>query len=474
MTVNKRKTAIVIGSGPNGLAAAITLAKAGIDVTVYEKNEVLGGACRSLELIKKGVINDVGSAVHPMVSASPFFRGLPLAEYGLKLIHSPLVMAHPLDDGTAVAVYKSVEETASNLDVVDAEAYCRLMKPLVENYQTLIEEIMQFPKIPLKHPFLMLNFGLRALPSVAGMAERKFKGERARAFLAGMGAHSIMNMNKTASSASGLMLTVAAHAGGWPIPQGGAQNITDAMAAFFTSLGGKIITETQIDSIEELPGHDVLLADITPLQFLKMASSRLPDGYKNTINKYKYGPGVFKMDWILDKPIPWKAEDCFKATTVHVGGYMEEIINAENEAHMGGEPEKPFVFLAQPSLFDTTRISGKEHVAWGYCHVPYNSTVDMSERIESQIERFAPGFKNSIIARKVMPPSDLEKDNPNLVGGDISGGSQSFKKLIFPSVKHKTPLTNTYLCSSSTPPSAGVHGMCGYRAALTALKKLDR
>jgi phytoene dehydrogenase-like protein len=474
LIVNKRKTAIVIGSGPNGLAAAITLAKAGIDVTVYEKNEVLGGACRSLELIKKGVINDVGSAVHPMVAASPFFRSFSLQQYGLKLIHSPLVMAHPLDDGTAVAVYQSLDDTAANLDSSDSKTYLNLMKPLVSNFQTLVEEIMQFPKIFLRHPLLMLNFGMRALSSARGMAETGFKGERARAFLAGMGAHSIMNMNKIASSASGLMLTAAAHASGWPIPVGGAQNITDAMVAFFASLGGKIITGTQIDSIEQLPVHDALLADITPLQLSKMASSRLPDDYQRRMKKYRYGPGVFKMDWILDKSIPWKAEDCYKAATVHIGGSMEDIINAENGVQMGKVPEKPFVFLAQPSLFDATRISGKEHVAWGYCHVPYYSTVDMSERIESQIERFAPGFKASIIARRVMSPSDLEKDNPNLVGGDISGGSQSFKKLIFPSIKYKTPLTNTYLCSSSTPPSAGVHGMCGYRAAQTALKKLGR
>jgi phytoene dehydrogenase-like protein len=468
------KTAIVIGSGPNGMAAAITLAKAGLKVTIYEKNEVPGGACRSLELVKKGIINDVGSAVHPMVAASPFFRSHPLAEYGLKLIHSPLVMAHPLDDGTAIAVYKSMEETASNLDAVDAKSYCRLMKPLVSNFQTLIEEIMQFPKIPLRHPLLMLNFGLRALSSARGMAESRFKGGRARAFLAGMGAHSIMNMNKAAGSASGLMLTAAAHANGWPIPQGGAQNITDAMADYFKSLGGIILTGQEINSLEQLPPYDVLLSDVTPLQFLKMAAFKLTDGYKSKVRKYTYGPGVFKMDWILDKPVPWKAEECFKAATVHIGGSMEEIVNAENDVHNGKYPDKPFVFLAQPSLFDKTRVRGNEHVIWGYCHVPANSTFDMTGRIESQVERFAPGFKESIIARNVMYPSDLEKDNPNLVGGDISGGSQSFKKLIFPSISHKTPIDNVYLCSSSTPPSAGVHGMCGYRAALAALKNLDR
>jgi phytoene dehydrogenase-like protein len=269
-----------------------------------------------------------------------------------------------------------------------------------------------------------------------------------------MGAHSIMNMNKPASSASGLMLTAAAHANGWPIPQGGAQGITDAMCAYFTFLGGKIITDIQIDSIEQLPVHDILLADVTPLQFLKITSSQLPGGYKKKISKYRYGPGVFKMDWILDKPIPWKAKDCYKSATVHVGGTMEEIVEAENMVHNGLIPDKPFVFLAQPSIFDSSRAGDSEHVAWGYCHVPHNSTVDMTGRIESQIERFAPGFKESIIARHVMYPSDLEKDNPNLVGGDISGGSQSFKKLIFPSIKHKTPILNTYLCSSSTPPSA--------------------
>jgi phytoene dehydrogenase-like protein len=471
---NLQKTAIVIGSGPNGMAAAVTLAKAGLSVTVYEKNSIPGGACRSQELVIKGVLNDVGSAVHPMVSVSPFFRSLPLSDYGLKWINSPAAIAHPLDDGTAVIVYKSIEETADNLDSVDKKAYIKLMTPLAQYFQTLIDEIMYFPKIPLRHPFLMLNFGRYAMLSAKGLAECNFKGERARAFIAGMGVHSIMNLKKASSSASGLMLAVAAHINGWPIPQGGAQSITDAMTTYFKSLGGNIVCDSEITSLEQLPVHDVLLADITPFQFLKMSSSQLPETYKNKIENYKYGPGVFKMDWIVSKPIPWKASDCLKAATVHLGGPLEDIVAAENDVHNGIVPEKPFVFLAQPSLFDSTRADNNQHVVWGYCHVPHNATFDMMERIESQVERFAPGFKASIIARHIMYPFDMESDNPNLIGGDISGGSQSFKKLIMPSISYKTPVAGTYLCSSSTPPSAGVHGMCGYRAAMTALKNLDR
>lgn len=468
------QTAIVIGSGPNGLAAAICLAKAGLEVSIYEKNAVIGGACRSEELIKKGIINDVGSAVHPMVAASPFFKSLPLSDYGLKWIHSPVVVAHPLDDGTAVAIYKSIEETASNLDVIDNKSYQKLMEPLANNFQILIEEIMQVPSIPWRHPFIMMNFGLNALFSARGLAEMKFKGNRARALFAGMGAHSIMNMNKAASSASGLMLAASAHANGWPIPQVGAQKISNALIAYFKTLGGKIITGTEIANLADLPDNDVLLADVTPVQLLKMAASELPDNYISKVKKYKYGPGVFKIDWLVNNPVPWTAGECCNAITVHIGGSMEEIVMAENEVHSGKEPAKPFVFIAQPSLFDPTRTDGNQHVVWGYCHVPSNSNIDMTERIESQIERFAPGFKESIIARHIMSPVDLEKDNPNLVGGDISGGSQSFKKLILPSISYKTPLDNVFLCSSSTPPSAGVHGMCGYRAALAALKSLNK
>jgi phytoene dehydrogenase-like protein len=455
------------------IPAAITLAQAGLNVTVYEKNSVPGGACRSQQLIIKGVLNDVGSAVHPMVSVSPFLRSLPLSEYGLNWINSPAAIAHPLDDGTAVTVYESIEETADNLDSIDKRAYIKLMTPLAKHFQTLIDEIMYFPKIPLRHPFLMLNFGRYAMLSARGLAESNFKGGKAKAFMAGMGVHSIMNMNKLSSAASGLMLAVAAHVNGWPIPQGGAQKITDAMSAYFKSLGGNIILNSEIASLEQLPAHDILLADITPIQLLKMTSSHIQGKYKNKITKYKYGPGVFKMDWVLDKPVPWKADDCRKAATVHIGGSLEDIVAAENEVHDGIVPEKPFVFLAQPGLFDSTRSDNNRNVIWGYCHIPFNSTFDMTERIESQIERFAPGFKASVIARHVMHPADLEEDNPNLVGGDISGGSQGFKKLIMPSISYKTPLPHTFLCSSSTPPSAGVHGMCGYRAALAALKTLD-
>jgi phytoene dehydrogenase-like protein len=472
LTIDNTKKAIVIGAGTNGLSAAITLARAGLDVTIYEKNEVIGGACRSLELIKEGVVHDAGSAVHPMVLASPFFQSLPLSEYGLKLITSPAVMAHPLDDGTAVIVYKSIEQTSSNIGGTDAKAYLKLMTPMVERFQILINEIMQFPKIPLRHPFLMLNFGRRALLPAKWLAESSFKGARARAVFAGMGAHSVMGLEQVASSASGFMLTLAAHANGWPIPEGGAQKITDAMAGYFKALGGNIISGCEVKNFEQLPAHEILMIDVTPMQFSKIAASQLPDTYKKKLDKYQYGPGVFKMDWILNSPIPWKAIECNKAATVHIGGCMEDIVNAEKEVHAGRPPEKPFVFLVQPSLFDDKRARNSEQVVWGYCHVPNGSIFDMTGRIESQIERFAPGFKERIIARHVMYPSDMESDNANCIGGDITGGAQSLKKLVLPSISYKTPLKNVFMCSSSTPPSAGVHGMCGYRAALAAIRTI--
>ncbi len=473
MNNNKHKTAIVVGAGPNGLAAAITLAQAGVDVTVYERNEVIGGACRSSELIKKGVFNDVGSSVYPMVLASPFFQKLSLEDYGLKWITSPYALAHPLDDGTAVILSTSMEETVSSIDSVDKTSYARLVQSFIENWQTLIDEIMQFPKIPVKNALPMIKFGTKAILPVTTVAHNMFKGERSMALIAGMGAHSVMKLNSLGSFAPGFMLMVAAHVNGWPIPMGGSQRIVDAMSGYFKTLGGKIVTDCQIQSIEQLPQNDILLLDITPKQLLGMGGNRLSERDKKKLSKYRYGPGVFKMDWILDGPIPWQSEECYKANTIHLGGYMNEITAAENDVHNGKNPKNPFVFLAQPSLFDNTRAPNGEHIVWGYCHVPNGSTFDMTDRIEAQIERFAPGFKKQIVSRHVMSPLDMERDNPNCIGGDITGGEQTLKKLLFPPVSYKTPLKNMFLCSSSTPPSAGVHGMCGFRAAEKALKNIE-
>jgi len=470
--VRDKKDAIVVGSGPNGLAAAIVLAQAGLGVTVYEKHEVIGGGCRSLELLQKGYIHDVCSTVHLQVKLSPFFRKLPLEEFGLRWVTPPFALANPFDDGTAAVISQSMSETVATLDGVDEENYTKLMSPLVNRSQELMDEIMRFPRIPSRHLLMMLNFGRRALISTTELARSLFKGKRARALIAGMGAHSGMALEQRGSFASGFLMSITAHADGWPFPEGGSQKTVNALAGYLTKLGGKIITNYEVKSLEQFPPHYVVLLDVTPRQFLKMAENRLPSSYANKLRQYKYGCGAFKCDWILNGPVPWKAKECYKANTVHIGGYLEEIAAAEREVHQQKHPEKPFVILTQPSLFDNTRTSGDGHIVYGYCHVPNGSTIDMTERIEAQIERFAPGFRDRIIGRHTMSTADLERHNPNCVGGDFLGGAQSLKKLILPPVSYETPIKNTFLCSSSTPPSPGVHGMCGERAATLALKKL--
>ena len=467
-----KKVAAVVGSGPNGLAAAIALAQAGLEVTVYEKHEVIGGGCRSLELIQKGYINDICSTVHLQAKLSPFFQKLPLEEFGLRWITPPFALAHPFEDGTAVVVSQFMSETVATLDSIDEKAYTRLVSLPVKQSQELIDEIMRFPCIPLRHPFLMLNFGRRALTSTTELARKLFKGKRARALIAGMGAHSGMELEERGSFASGFLMCITAHSDGWPFPEGGSQKIIDALAGCLTKLGGKIVTGFEVESLEQLQPHDLVLLDVTPRQFLNMAEKRLPSSYISKLKRYKYGCGAFKCDWILDSPIPWKASECCKANTIHIGGYLEEIAAAEREVNQQKHPEKPFIILTQPSLFDRTRASGDGHIAYGYCHVPNGSTFDMAERIEAQIERFAPGFRDRIIGRHTMYTADLERHNPNCVGGDFLGGAQSLKKLILPPVSYETPIKNAFLCSSSTPPSPGVHGMCGFRAAQAAIRKM--
>jgi phytoene dehydrogenase-like protein len=470
MTDSHPKDAVVVGSGPNGLSSAIILAQAGLKVTVYEKNKTAGGACRSSELIKPGFIHDIGSAIHPLAMVSPIFRKLRFEEYGLKWIVPDYALAHPFDDGTAVLLSRSVEETASMFGLSDAKSYRNLMDPLVNQWEEIVNVVMQFPRFSIRHPLLMLHFGRRALCSATGLAHI-FNEPRARAVIAGLGVHSVMSLEQPGSIAAGLVLAMAAHTSGWPLPQGGSSNITKAMTAYLISLGGNIITNSEVTSLDHLPPHQLLMLDITPKQFLDISGNKLPDSYKHRLVQYTYGPGVFKVDWILDGPIPWKAQECLKAGTVHLGGNIEEIIAAERDVREGRDPEKPFVLLAQPSLFDRTRTTGTGQVAWGYCHVPNGSGFDMTEKIEAQIERFAPGFKERIIARYVMLPSDIEKDNPNCIGGDITGGAQSLRRIVAPKVSYNTPINDVFLCSAATPPGPGVHGMCGVRAAKLALSK---
>lgn len=473
MTDSTSGTAIVVGSGPNGLSAALTLARAGLKTTVYEKNPIIGGACRTEELIKPGYLHDVGSSIHPLGVVSPFLKTLPLAENGLQWIVPPAALAHPLDDGTAFLLGGSVEETASRLDASDRKAYAKLMNPLVRRWEEIVAEAMKFPQLPLRHPFTMLNFGRRALCSAAGFARGVFSGVRARALFAGMGAHSVMNLEAPGSIAAGLLLTMAAHTPtGWPMPKGGAGGITRALATLLVQSGGTIVTDHEILSLDQLPADNLLILDITPEQFLKMGEKQLPDAYKRRLKNYRYGPAVFKIDWIIDGPVPWKAKECLRAGTVHLGGTLAEIQSSEAEVQRGLHPERPFVLLAQPTLFDRSRASGgDDHIVWAYCHVPNGSTQDMTGRIESQIDRFAPGFKERILARRVMSPTDFEADNPNCVGGDIAGGRQGLLKMVLPGLSWTTPMDNVFLCSSSTPPGPGVHGICGSRAAQAALRR---
>jgi phytoene dehydrogenase-like protein len=469
MVEEKHGESVVVGSGPNGLAAAITLTEAGFPATVYEKNNTIGGACRSGELTKPEYIYDIGSAVHPLAYASPFFRRVPLEEYGLKWIFPEASMAHPFDDGTAAVLRNSLRETGESLDNNDNKAYQKLMNPLVEHHDELIDIVMQFPGLPLGHAVTMFRFGRLALHSTGGLAKSVFKGERARAFIAGLGAHSVMSPDKPASIAAGLVLAAAGHSAGWPIPEGGAQKISDALAGYLKHFGGKVITDSEVCDLNEFTEYQIKMLDIAPTRLFQLAGKDLPDAYKRKLTNYKNGPGVFKVDWLIQEKIPWAATECNSSGTVHIGGKLDEIMGAESEVWQGKTPDKPFIILVQPSVFDKTRTNDDRHIAWGYCHVPNNSTSDMTGRIEDQIERFAPGFKERIVAKKVSYPADVERDNPNCTGGDITAGAQSMKRLLFPEISFRTPVKNTYICSAATPPGPGVHGMCGVRAANLAI-----
>ena len=461
----------MVGAGPNGLAAAITMARAGRSVLLLEGKDTVGGGARSGELTLPGFTHDVCSAVHPLAIASPFFRPLPLIEHGLTWVHSPAPLAHPFDDGTAVVLERSVRLTGENLGI-DAGAYIGLMAPLVSDWSKLAPQLLGPAALP-GHPMALARFGLLALRSAVALATSRFQGERARALLGGLSAHSMLPLEKPASAAVGLVLGILAHSVGWPVPRGGSQQISDALAAYFLSMGGRISTATQVTSWDQLSPHDVVLLDVMPRQLLRLADGRLPAAYSRALRRYRYGPGVFKMDWALSGPIPWKASECLRAATVHLGGRLDEIAASERAVWSGDNPEKPFVILAQPSLFDSTRAPDGKHIAWAYCHVPNGSRFDMTDRIEGQIERFAPGFRDLVLARNTITPESLERYNPNYVGGDINGGvqdlAQLFTRPVPRPVPYSTPLPGVYLCSSATPPGGGVHGMCGFHAARAAM-----
>ncbi len=466
--------AVVIGAGPNGLAAAITLAQAGCAVLVLEAAGTPGGGLRSAELTRPGFIHDVCSAIHPLGLGSPFFRGLPLAGYGLDWIHPPAPLAHPFDDGTAAVLERSVTATAATLGR-DGPAYERLLGPLAADWKRLAVDLLGPLPLPPRHPLALARFGLRAIRSAAGLARSRFAEEPARALLAGMAAHSMLPLTRPVSAAFGLVLGLLGHAVGWPMPRGGAQRLADALVAHLRALGGEIETGRPVTSLAQLPPCRLVLADVTPRQLLALAGERLPPGYRRQLERYRYGPGVFKLDYALDGPIPWRAVACGRAGTVHLGGPLAQIAASEQAVWQGRPPERPFVLLAQPSLFDPGRAPAGGHTLWAYCHVPPGCAEDMSGRIEAQIERFAPGFKERILARHSLGPAGLEAYNANYVGGDINGGVQDIGQLFTRPVlrlrPYATPLAGLYLCSASTPPGGGVHGMCGYHAARAALRE---
>ena len=473
MSGNSSYDAVVVGSGPNGLAAAITIAQAGRSVLVLEANETIGGGARSEELTLPEFVHDTCSAIHPMAVSSPFFSTLPLSEHGLRWIFPPASVAHPLDDGTAIVLERSVEATSEALGA-DSSGYRKLMGPLVSDWDKLAPSILGPLRVP-KHPLLLARFGVKAVRSARSVATHQFRGERARALFAGLAAHSMLPLEKRMSAAFGLVLGITGHAVGWPLPRGGSQNIADSLASYLRSLGGEIVASRRVESVDELPEARAILFDITPRQLIRIVGDRFPSRYRRSLERYRYGPGVFKMDWALSDPIPWKAEGCSRAATVHVGGSMAEIGASESAVWRGEPTDKPFVLVAQQSLFDPTRAPAGKHTAWAYCHVPNGSSFDMAEVIESQIERFAPGFRDCILARSVMSPERIEERNANYVGGDINGGVQDLGQLFtrptFRRVPYSTPASGIYICSSSTPPGGGVHGMCGYYAARAALRR---
>ncbi|MGQ0538608.1 MAG: phytoene desaturase family protein [Gemmatimonadaceae bacterium] len=472
LSSGRARDAVIIGSGPNGLSAAITMARAGHRVTVYEAAPSPGGGARSAQLTLPGFTHDICSAVHPLAAGSPYFQQLALERHGLDWIQPAAPVAHPLDGGSAVLLERSIDETASALGA-DREAYRRLMAPLIADWDSLRIELLGPLRIP-RHPLALARFGTMAIRSALGLATGAFRTERAKALFAGIAAHAMLPLERLTTAGFGLVLALAGHAHGWPFPRGGAQRITDALAAVLRSLDGTIEVDRRITALDELAGARTVLCDVTPRGLLALAGDKLPNAYTRALRRYRRGLAAFKVDYALDGPIPWTAPECARAGTVHLGGTLAEIAASERAPWRGEHAERPFVLLSQPTLFDPSRAPAGKHVVWAYCHMPNASTFDMSARIEAQIERFAPGFRDRVLARSVRPPVVMERDNANLVGGDINGGAQDLRQFFArPTWRtYSTPLEGVYICSASTPPGGGVHGMCGYYAACRALRAL--
>jgi phytoene dehydrogenase-like protein len=469
--------AIVVGAGPNGLAAAIELARAGRSVQVIERAPEIGGGTRTSELTLPGFHHDVCSAVHPLAIGSPYLPTLGLERYGLELLYAAVQCAHPLEDGRAVALHRSVADTAQGLGV-DATAYESLIGPFAREWDRLAEFVLGPPLRLPGHPLLAARFGRLGLRSAQSLAMSSFDGPEARALLAGMAAHTMRPLRAPATAAFALVLLALGHAAGWPVARGGSQAITAAMRAHLESLGGAVETGREVRSLRDLPDAKAILFDVTPRQLLEICDDELPHRYRSALARYRYGSGVFKIDYALSGPVPWRAQECRDAGTVHLGGSYEEIAAGELAVARGSQPERPYVLTAQQSLLDPTRAPAGKHTLWAYCHVPGGSDVDMTAAIEAQIERFAPGFRDLVLARTTRGPAQIEAENPNYIGGDINGGMASLRQtLARPTARvcpYATPNPKLFLCSSSTPPGGGVHGMCGYHAARAALRRVLR
>jgi phytoene dehydrogenase-like protein len=465
--------AVVVGAGPNGLAAAITLAREGRSVRVLEAASTPGGGARSAELTLPGFVHDTCSAIHPLGMASPFFRQLPLEAHGLEWVHPASPLAHPLEDGRAAVLERDMEATAATLGP-DGDTYARWMRPMVGAFEEALAQLVEPWRLP-RHPVRLARFGLRAVRSARALAASTFRGPLARALLAGCAAHSFSALERPFTAGLGLALMTAGHAVGWPFPRGGTQRLTNALVGYLRALGGEVETDHRVEDVDALPPARVVLLDVTPAQLLKLAGHRFPASYRERLRRFRYGPAAFKVDWALEGPIPWRAEACARAGTVHLGGTLEELSASEAAMDRGETPERPFVLLAQHTPFDASRAPPGRHTGWAYCHVPHGSTEDMTGRIEAQVERFAPGFRARILARHTTSPAQLEATNANDVGGDISGGSLQGLRVLSRTLgrlnPYATPDPRLFLCSASTPPGPGVHGLCGWLAARAVLAR---
>ncbi|HOJ13078.1 MAG TPA: NAD(P)/FAD-dependent oxidoreductase [Deltaproteobacteria bacterium] len=471
-SASTRLDAVVVGSGPNGLAAAVTLAGAGRSVKVYEAADTPGGAVRSGQSILQGYVHDLGAAVFPMAVDTPFFRGVPMREFGLEFIFPEASVAHPLDDGTAAVLWRDPERTAAGLGP-DSNRYWALMRPVLGRWDELVDDLFAPLHLP-RHPAALVSFGLRACVPAAVLARAVFRTGRARALLAGLAAHSILPLWHPMSAAFAVIMAASGHLPGWPVVRGGAGRLSAALVSYLLSLGGEIETGREVRDLRDVEPSRAVFFDTAPARALRIAGATLPPSYGRRLQAFRHGPGAFKVDWALSGPIPWKAPACREAATVHLGGTLEEIERAEAAVWRGVPPEKPFVFLVQPSLFDASRAPAGRHTAWAYCHVPNGSAADMTGPVEAQVERFAPGFKDLVLARCTMGPADLELFDMNCTGGDIAGGANTFTQVlgrpVFSANPYAMPAPGLYLCSASTPPGGGVHGLCGYHAARAFLE----